>query len=140
MNRRKFLAVTGTVVGTLLSGCSALFSQKKNLGLIVLNRDETSHMVGVKLLRRNADTFGEARVYSEQINISAGSSGDPTEVTRNGVAERQPYIVQIDLSDVERRIAPYHFYPGCDGPDESLVIEVDSDDDGQVYLQFLVDC
>ncbi|WP_267641451.1 twin-arginine translocation signal domain-containing protein [Haloarchaeobius amylolyticus] len=140
MNRRTFLAGTGTAVGTLLSGCSALSSQEKNLGLVVLNRDETSHRVGIKLLRPNADDYNEARVYSGQVNLPAGSSGEPTEVTRDGVAERHPYIVQIDLYDVERRIAPYHFYPGCDGPDESLVIEVDSADDGRVYFQFLVDC
>ena len=140
MTRRKFLGLTGAAVSTLISGCSALPSQQKNLSLTVRNRDQTSHMVGITLLRRNADTFGEARVYSGEVDISAGSSGNPTEVRRSGVAERQPYVVQINLSDVERRIAPYHFYPGCDGPDESLVIEVDSDDDGQVYVQFLVDC
>ena len=140
MNRRMFLGVTGIAVGTSISGCSALPFQQNNLSLTVLNRDETSHIVGITLLKRDADTFGEARVYSGEINISAGSSGDPTEVKRNGVAERQPYIVQIDLLDVERRIAPYHFYPGCDGPHERLVIDVDSDDDGQVYVAFTIDC
>ncbi|KAB1192797.1 hypothetical protein GJR96_04810 [Haloferax sp. MBLA0076] len=139
MNRRHFLASTGTIATTAIAGCSALSNFAKKLNVTIINRDEERRFVWVEILRLNADELDDATVFDGEIQVPAASDTDASVVKRDDIAESRPYIVRVDIHNVRRRIAPYHFYPDCvgeDGPEERLYIDISTVDDGRTHVEF----
>jgi hypothetical protein len=139
MNRRQFLASTGAIASTTIAGCSALSNFGKKLNLTVINRDQERRFVWVEILRQNADELDDAIVLDGEIQVPAASDTEASVVKRDDIAESRPYVVRIDINDVRRRIAPYHFYPDCageDGPEERLYIDISTGDDGRTHVEF----
>lgn len=118
ISRRAVLS-TGAASIASLTGCSALSSQPSTLDLLLFNHAESPYTVELSLLR--VDTGlprSDARVYSESIDVEP-----ETEVRREGVVERQQYLVRYEVYENDSKLTDedhVHYYP-VDGWDDDWI-------------------